>query len=83
MRYEFKLAPADPKSMGEYLNSELFKIAQALSLPRDELFYEPLAAAPKRPRKGMTVYADGTNWNPTGAGEGLYRYTGSAWIFVG
>jgi hypothetical protein len=27
--------------------------------------------APERPRDGMIVFADGTNWNP-GAGRGLY-----------
>jgi len=31
---------------------------------------------------GLLAWADGTNWNP-GSGEGFYRYTGSAWVFVG
>lgn len=42
----------------------------------------PLAAAPERPRKGLVVYADGSTWNP-GSGEGVYRYNGSAWVFLG
>lgn len=33
---------------------------------------------PARPRDGMLVYADGTNWDP-GAGEGIYAYFGSTW----
>jgi hypothetical protein len=83
MRYEFKMVPADPKSLAPYLNEELFKIAQAISLPRDETYYEPQYRAPLKPRRGMVVYADGTSWNPTGAGEGLYRFNGSIWVFLG
>jgi hypothetical protein len=39
-------------------------------------------AAPNDPAKGQLAYADGAAWNP-GSGEGLYRYTGSAWHFIG
>lgn len=31
--------------------------------------------------EGMLAYADGTNWDP-GSGQGLYRYTGSAWSLI-
>ncbi len=34
--------------------------------------------APTRPREGMIVYADGTDWNP-GSGEGPYYYDGGSW----
>lgn len=37
---------------------------------------------PPRIFEGMVVYADGTSWNP-GSGEGLYRYDGSSWNFLG
>ena len=33
-------------------------------------------------KQGMIVYADGTSWNP-GSGEGVYRYNGTAWVFLG
>jgi len=37
---------------------------------------------PNKPRQGYLAYADGTNWNP-GSGEGVYRYDGSAWNYLG
>ena len=48
----------------------------------EQLQFVVLDAAPAKPRKGLLVYADGSTWNP-GSGQGLYRYTGSAWVFVG
>ena len=36
--------------------------------------------APVRPRDGMIVAADGTNWDP-GSGRGVYYYDGG-WVFV-
>lgn len=81
MRYEFKVPPADPKSLPTYLNDQLSKIAQAISLPRDELYLEPQFRAPVKPRRGMLVYADGTSWNP-GSGEGVYVFK-AAWVFLG
>ena len=38
--------------------------------------------APVRPRVGMVVLADGTNWNP-GSGAGFYGYYGGAWVKLG
>jgi hypothetical protein len=38
--------------------------------------------APSGPVRGALAYANGTSWNP-GSGEGLYRWTGSAWRFIG
>lgn len=32
-------------------------------------------------RAGALAYADGFNWNP-GSGQGLYYYTGSAWVKI-
>jgi len=34
--------------------------------------------APPKPREGMLVYADGTDWNP-GSGAGYYVYYAGAW----
>lgn len=41
-----------------------------------------LTAAPASPAQGLLAYADGSTWNP-GSGQGLYRYNGSSWTFVG
>lgn len=35
--------------------------------------------APKRPRDGMIVAADGTNFNP-GGGAGIYGRVAGAWV---
>lgn len=61
-----------------YLEDELgfvsfeFSETQAVELRQS-------ARAPTRPREGMIVSADGTNWNP-GAGAGAYEYKGGAWV---
>lgn len=39
----------------------------------------PVHREPLKPREGMIVYADGTDWNP-GAGKGSYEYRGAAWF---
>lgn len=41
-----------------------------------------LNVAPTKPRTGMVVLADGTNWNP-GSGAGFYGYYGGAWVKLG
>lgn len=49
------------------------------------LFLEQLNAAPAKPQLGMIAWADGTNWNPGGGGEGIYAYYGAvpAWNRLG
>jgi hypothetical protein len=32
--------------------------------------------------RGLLAYANGTDWNP-GSGEGYYRWTGTAWHYMG
>ena len=44
--------------------------------------FDVLTSVPEKPRRGLIVYADGTGWNP-GSGEGLYRFNGSTWVFLG
>lgn len=39
-------------------------------------------AEPTRLYEGLTVIADGTDWNP-GAGQGVYTYYGAAWHKLG
>jgi hypothetical protein len=39
----------------------------------------PVHREPDKPREGMIVYADGTDWNP-GSGKGSYEYRGAAWF---
>ena len=41
-----------------------------------------LSEEPDKPRDGLTVIADGVNWNP-GHGAGQYTFLNGAWVFGG
>ena len=76
--------PGSVASLEELLSfvvSEQAKIAIALldALPRTST---ELHAEPSKPRGGLVVFADGTDWNP-GSGQGFYAYYASAWHFLG
>ena len=44
----------------------------------------PLAAAPLNPKAGWVAISDGTGSGFDGSsGAGMYRYSGSAWVFTG
>lgn len=80
------LAPSEGNSalnefINGYLRQELEAIAQTIPAP-DFLQLTQLTVAPTKPRDGLTVYADGTFWNP-GSGEGVYTYYASAWHKLG
>lgn len=74
--------PTEPRAIPGFLGSELDKIAQANETPHEFVLLKTLYAAPAKPRDGMTVMADGTDWNP-GSGAGVYTYYGSAWHKLG
>lgn len=40
---------------------------------------EVLHTEPAKPREGMIVYADGSDWNP-GSGDGFYGREAGAWV---
>lgn len=67
-------------SLKKYLEDELAAISEHL-METTALDLRPVNAAPKRPRDGMIVYADGTQWNP-GAGAGLYVRKAGAWVHI-
>lgn len=69
------LSPAD---MAQWAQEEFVQIARTL-LEFRMMKLEVLNAAPAKPRAGMIVAADGTNWNP-GSGVGFYGYIGGAWV---
>lgn len=75
MRYKVGALPAEIKTAD--FERELRRIQATL----DSLFdgqFEVLHNEPIRPRTGLVVYADGTDWNP-GSGQGVYEYDGAAW----
>lgn len=68
----------EAKEIVLFLERELNLISQAFT----EMYLlrlRELHVAPDRPRDGMVVYADGSDWNP-GSGEGPYARIGGAWV---
>jgi hypothetical protein len=63
----------------QFLLEELQRIAATLRTLQD---FDVLTVPPEKPRRGLVVYADGTSWNP-GSGEGVYRFNGTIWVFLG
>lgn len=63
----------DVEELRRMLELEFQRVAEALA-ETTSVELRPTGTEPQRPRAGMIVYADGTNWDP-GAGEGIYIYT--------
>lgn len=72
--------PEDQAQFNEYIWRMLRDIAQNLESIADGRIIEKRHVAPAKPRNGMIAYADGTNWNPTAGGEGIYGYIAGAWV---
>ncbi len=64
-------------AFAKWVEQQFDELAKVLGVT-SQTQYDKLNAAPAKPRGGMVVYADGTNWNP-GAGEGIYAYYGGVW----
>lgn len=65
-------------SLAVYLQNELLAISRELT-ETTALELRPVHRAPDKPREGMIVFADGTDWNP-GGGKGAYQYLSGAWV---
>tara|TARA_B100001093_G_scaffold513198_1_gene584614 strand:+ start:542 stop:778 length:237 start_codon:yes stop_codon:yes gene_type:complete len=74
-----------PGTYDQYaLEQELRVLQQKIDDLKSEIFMNPLANKPIDPQKGTLAFSDGTvNWDGSAAAEGLYRYTGSAWVKIG
>lgn len=76
----------NPARMGTLATIEELRSYVELELERiSKEFNETIALdlravhqEPKRPREGMIVSADGSNWNP-GSGAGAYEFVGGVW----
>lgn len=73
------LADEQANELGKWIRDELTRISKAFDAPSVSQ-YEVLHAEPAKPREGMIIVADGTDWDP-GEGEGQYMYIGGAWVF--
>lgn len=82
VQYSPDQAPTEASELPRYIYSELLKMQGALSAVASG-HLDKTYVAPTKPRDGDIRYADGTSWNPTGAGQGIYAYYGAAWHFLG
>lgn len=80
MPYIPRQPPSDPAQLPGFLFVEQQNIARGTVT--DTVQLQPQSVAPSKPRAGLLVEADGTNWNP-GSGAGLYIYRAGAWVFIG
>lgn len=78
-------SPSTPPQFGpefqpliSYIRDELEAIAQEI-VETDVLDLRTTHREPERPREGMIICADGTDWDP-GDGGGPYIYFGAAWV---
>jgi hypothetical protein len=71
-----------PADAFPWLVRELQAISQADRASTPAVYLQALAVAPDKPRDGMVVYANGTNWNP-GSGAGVYVRKGAVWVLLG
>ena len=81
-------APVEPSQLPDYLFNELNRVGDII-FNLDTFRLEPTNREPgselrkTKPRDGDVRYADGTNWNPGGTGEGIYAYYNSTWNKLG
>jgi hypothetical protein len=62
----------------QWLYDELQRIGTEMVNPKT-LTFTTSHEAPSRPVEGLVAFADGVDWNPTGAGGGLHQYIGGVW----
>ena len=71
-------APVAPELLPDYLFNELNKVGDII-FNLDTFRLEPTHTPPSKPRSGDVRYADGTNWDPGGTGEGIYAFFNNTW----
>lgn len=75
-------AEATVQELASYVSRELQRVSAGFVTEQQFLHLEELHVEPSKPRNGMVVMADGTDWNP-GSGAGYYGYRAAAWRFLG
>lgn len=65
------------EELRQWIVDQFEKLARELA-ETIALELRPIHVAPIKPRAGMIVSADGTDWNP-GAGAGAYEFIGGTW----
>lgn len=72
----------EPKAIVRWVFDQFVRLAELLASAEDERILLELHREPPKPREGMIVFADGTDWDP-GSGKGFYGYHGGSWNFLG
>lgn len=80
-RVRYQGSTDDGAAVVDWIMGELESI-EASFFDLDMILLVEQHVAPSKPRIGMTVLADGTDWNP-GSGEGVYTYYNGAWRKLG
>jgi len=71
------------QQLATYIAAELDSVSRSQHEAVEGVLFTVLHSEPKRPRAGLVVYADGSDWNP-GSGEGQYRFNlAGSWVFIG
>ena len=78
-------APVETEQLTDYLFNELNRLGDIIfnvdMLQLSQTNVEPGTESTRvtKPRDGDIRYADGSNWDPGGTGEGIYAYFNDTW----
>lgn len=72
--------PSNIEAMPQFIENENRAIAETIN--SGVMNFRVLNVEPFRKYNGLTVLADGTNWNP-GSGQGVYTYYNATWNKLG
>ena len=64
-----------------YIVQELREISKALE-GVESIILPKLHVEPEKKVEGMLALVDGDDWDP-GSGQGVYRWNGTAWVYLG
>lgn len=70
------------EDLTQWVWENLKRAEEEFNAGREAHYLQELHEEPKKLILGMTVLADGTDWDP-GSGAGVYTYYGSAWHKLG
>lgn len=82
MSWQPEPVPFRPDELRAYLEREFQRLAGELQVGVESVILTECHVEPTKPRDGMVVLADGTDWDP-GSGAGFYGYSGGTWRFLG
>jgi hypothetical protein len=68
--------------MRDWVWAQFKRTEEEFNAGRDAHYLQELHNEPPKPRTGMVVLADGTDWDP-GSGAGVYCYYDGSWNKLG